>query len=47
MLDEAGYQSIVDRVERDVQECVEYAEASPEPGIDTLFDHIFREPADA
>jgi pyruvate dehydrogenase E1 component alpha subunit len=42
-LDEAGYSTLVDRVERHVQECVDFAEASPEPSIDTLYDHILRE----
>ena len=47
-LDELGYQALVDRVEKDVQACVDYAESSPEPGIDTLYDHILRgEDADA
>jgi pyruvate dehydrogenase E1 component alpha subunit len=42
-LDQDEYQSIVDRVERDVDGCVEFAEQSPEPTLDSLYDNIFRE----
>jgi TPP-dependent pyruvate/acetoin dehydrogenase alpha subunit len=45
MLDDAGYQAIVDRVEREVDEAVQFAEASPPPSINTLFDHITKEPS--
>jgi TPP-dependent pyruvate/acetoin dehydrogenase alpha subunit len=27
----------------EVQKAVEFAEASPEPGLDTLFDHVYVE----
>jgi pyruvate dehydrogenase E1 component alpha subunit len=42
-LDQDEYQSVVDRVERDVDGCVEFAEQSPEPTLDSLYDNIFRE----
>jgi pyruvate dehydrogenase E1 component alpha subunit len=31
------------RAKADVQKAVEFAEASPEPGLDTLFDHVYVE----
>ena len=31
------------RAKLDVQKAVEFAEASPEPGLDTLFDHVYME----
>jgi pyruvate dehydrogenase E1 component alpha subunit len=42
-LDEGAYKDVVDRVEREVDGCVEFAENSPEPALDTLYDHIVRE----
>jgi pyruvate dehydrogenase E1 component alpha subunit len=42
-LDEAGYEAIVERVEREVDECVAFADASPEPALETLYDHLLRE----
>lgn len=42
-LDEAGYDELVERVEREVNECVEFADNSPEPELSTLYDHILRE----
>jgi pyruvate dehydrogenase E1 component alpha subunit len=45
-LDEEKMASIAERVEQTVNAAVEFAEASPQPGIDTLYDHLTREPAD-
>jgi pyruvate dehydrogenase E1 component alpha subunit len=45
-LDEARYQELVERVEQVVDESVEFAERSPQPGIDTLFDHLYKDPSD-
>lgn len=42
-LDEDGYKAVVDRVEIEVDEAAAFADASPEPALDTLFDDIFRE----
>jgi pyruvate dehydrogenase E1 component alpha subunit len=43
MIDERRVQELIDRVEREVEECVQFAEASPEPEISTLFDHVTKE----
>ena len=43
LLDEAGYEELVERVEREVDEAVAFADASPEPGLDTLYDHVLKE----
>ena len=39
-LDEAEWRTIVARVDAEVEEAVAFAEASPEPGLHTLYDHI-------
>lgn len=44
-LDDAKFQEIAARVEQVVDESVEFAENSPQPGLDTLMDHITKEPA--
>jgi pyruvate dehydrogenase E1 component alpha subunit len=44
-LDEAKFEEIAQRVEQVVDEAVEFAENSPQPGLDTLFDHVTKEPA--
>ena len=44
-LDEAKYQEIGARVEQVVEESVEFSERSPQPGLETLFDYITKEPA--
>ncbi|MEZ4493502.1 MAG: pyruvate dehydrogenase (acetyl-transferring) E1 component subunit alpha [Dehalococcoidia bacterium] len=44
-LDDAGYQAVVDRVEREVDEAVAFADASPEPALESLFDNILAEDA--
>ena len=46
-LDEAGWKSINDRVERVVEDSIVFADASPNPAIDTLFDYVTKEPGDA
>jgi len=45
IIDAAGLAEMGERVERVVDEAVEFSERSPQPGLDTLFDHIYREPA--
>jgi pyruvate dehydrogenase E1 component alpha subunit len=45
LLDDARMAALAERVESAVEEAVAFAEASPEPGIGTLFDHVTREPA--
>lgn len=44
-LDEAKFEEIARRVEQVVDDSIEFAEKSPQPGLDTLFDHITKEPA--
>ncbi len=39
-LDEAAYQALVARVDAEVDAAVAFADASPEPGLHTLYDHI-------
>lgn len=46
LVDEQRWQQIEERVERDVEECVAFAEASPQPGIETLFEHVTKESGD-
>jgi pyruvate dehydrogenase E1 component alpha subunit len=46
LLDEAGFAAFEERVEAAVNEAVEFAEASPEPGLDTLFRNVTKEPRD-
>lgn len=45
ILDEARMEEINARVERTVEAAVAYAEASPEPALTTLYDHLTKEPA--
>ncbi|MCC7088515.1 MAG: pyruvate dehydrogenase (acetyl-transferring) E1 component subunit alpha [Dehalococcoidia bacterium] len=45
-LDEARYQEFAERVDQVVDESVEFAERSPQPGIETLYDHLYKEPSD-
>ncbi len=44
-LDDAKFQEIADRVEQVVNDAVEFGEQSPQPALDTLMDHITKEPA--
>jgi len=46
-LDDEGYQEIERRAEAEVEECVRFAEESPEPSIDTLYDHVLKGDEDA
>ncbi len=46
LIDERRWQQVEEKVERDVEECVAFAEASLQPAIETLFDHLTKEPAD-
>jgi pyruvate dehydrogenase E1 component alpha subunit len=43
ILDRAQFEALEARVDEEVNEIVAFAEASPEPGLDTLFDHVYRE----
>ena len=43
-LDEARFEELTERVEQVVNESVEFSENSPQPGIETLFDHLYKEP---
>jgi pyruvate dehydrogenase E1 component alpha subunit len=43
MLDEAGFAEIDARAQAVVDEAVEFAERSPQPSLDTLFDHLYKE----
>ena len=42
-LDQETMKAIEERVESEVEEAVRFAEESPEPGLDTIYDHIVRE----
>jgi pyruvate dehydrogenase E1 component alpha subunit len=45
-LDDKKFAEISERVEQVVNESVEFAENSPQPSLDTLFDHLTKEPSD-
>jgi len=45
MLDQAGWEDVVRRVDKAVDDAVAFADASPEPGLDTLFANLMAEPA--
>lgn len=47
MLDDARLAELTERVEHVVDESVAFADASPQPGIETLYDNIYAEPANA
>jgi pyruvate dehydrogenase E1 component alpha subunit len=44
-LDEARFDEMADRVEQVVADAVAFGEESPQPGLETLFDHLTKEPA--
>ena len=44
-IDEERYQEPVARAEQVVDEAVEFSERSPQPGIETLYDHLYKEPS--
>ncbi len=46
LLDDAGYEDLVARVDAEVDEAVAFADASPEPGLHTLYDYITKERED-
>ncbi|MBE7519722.1 MAG: pyruvate dehydrogenase (acetyl-transferring) E1 component subunit alpha [Thermoflexaceae bacterium] len=43
LIDQGRWRELEERVERDVEECIAFAEASPQPSIGTLFDHVTKE----
>ncbi|WBL36257.1 thiamine pyrophosphate-dependent enzyme [Tepidiforma flava] len=43
MLDEQGFAEIDARATAVVDEAVEFSERSPQPALDTLFDHLYKE----
>ena len=43
LIDEPTYQALVAQVDAEVDEAVAFADASPEPGLHTLYDHITKE----
>lgn len=47
MLDADGFAELEARVEAVVNEAVDYAERSPQPALETLFDHLYKEDSDA
>ncbi|MCC6385798.1 MAG: pyruvate dehydrogenase (acetyl-transferring) E1 component subunit alpha [Dehalococcoidia bacterium] len=46
MLDQAGWEDVVRRVDKAVDDAVAFADASPEPGLDTLYGNLMAEPTD-
>ena len=44
LLDEAKINQVEDEIEKLVNECVEFADASPFPDTATLFDNLYYEP---
>ncbi len=44
-LNEARFAEMSERVEQVVNDAIEFAERSPQPGLETLFDHLTKEPA--
>lgn len=46
MFDDAGFSELEARVEAVVNEAVEFAERSPQPALETLFDHLYKEDSD-
>jgi pyruvate dehydrogenase E1 component alpha subunit len=43
LIDDGEWKALLERVDREVDEAVAFADASPEPGLDTLYDHIYAE----
>jgi pyruvate dehydrogenase E1 component alpha subunit len=41
LIDEAGLQRIEEQVEREVEQAVKFADESPDPALETLFDYIY------
>jgi pyruvate dehydrogenase E1 component alpha subunit len=46
LLDAATFKELQDRIELEIQEVVDFADASPEPGLETLHDHVYAEARD-
>jgi pyruvate dehydrogenase E1 component alpha subunit len=46
-LDDEKFGQIAARVEQVVNDAVEFGEQSPQPALDTLYDHLTKEPANA
>lgn len=44
-LDEGRFHEMTERVEQVVNDSVEFGEQSPQPGLETLFDHLTKEPS--
>ena len=44
MLDEAGAAELEAEVEREVAQAVDFAEASPDPSVEELFDDVYATP---
>ena len=47
LLKVGDFDALTDQIEGEVREALDFAEASPEPSISTLFEHITKEPDDA
>lgn len=45
LIDESAFAALQEQVDREMDEVVAFADASPEPSLDTLFDHVLKEPA--
>ncbi len=43
LIDDAAYDELIARVDREMDEVIEFADASPEPGFETLFDYVIKE----
>jgi len=43
IIDDAAYDELLARVDREMDEVIEFADASPEPGFETLYDHVIKE----
>lgn len=47
LMDQAGYEAIQKRVDQQVQEAVDFAERSPFPSPDSLYEHLYATPTSA
>ncbi|MEZ4480290.1 MAG: thiamine pyrophosphate-dependent enzyme [Dehalococcoidia bacterium] len=43
LIDDDSFAALQQRVDEEMDEVVAFADASPEPGLDTLFDHVVKE----
>jgi pyruvate dehydrogenase E1 component alpha subunit len=46
LLDAAAFKTLQDQIEVEIQEVVDFADASPEPGLETLHDHVYADARD-